>query len=79
MATITESTSIITINNFPSPNTYLVATPSTSIEFDSLESAREWAPLIAVRHVSEEEYRAHFVERFNSLKLSNPEFFKRGR
>jgi hypothetical protein len=79
MATITEDARIITLNHFPyAPKyTYMVVTPTVSIEFDSLEKAQEWMPAIAVRQVSAEEARAHSINKFNSLKLTNPEFFKR--
>jgi hypothetical protein len=79
MATITEDARIITLNHFPyAPKyTYLVVTPTVSVEFDSLEKAQEWMPAIAVRRVSAEEARAHSINKINNLKLTNPEFFKR--
>lgn len=76
MATITEDARVITINH-STHYTYAVVTPTAHIEFESLELAHEWMPRIAVRHVSEEEARAHSINKISNLKLTNPEFFKR--
>jgi len=74
MATITETHTILT--DFES-GSYTVVTPTVSVSFDSLEKAREWAPLISTRIVSKREAQSHSIQNIKSLKISNPEYFKK--
>lgn len=75
MATIIEPFTILTSGN-DVERPYIVVTPTTHVEFDTLQKAREWGPLIATRIVSEEEARAYSINKIKTLKTTNPEFFK---
>lgn len=76
MPVIVEATHILTVDNRPEPTTYLLTSPSSSIEFDSYEKALEWAPAFGIRNVSAEQYQELSVANIKHLKSTHPHFFK---